>query len=66
MLALPVPEHSKVDSSNLLSLLILLLKGLDISLQLVGEFRHTIQVLPLLVFLDMQLPNLPLSFLVDL
>merc|ERR1719471_2548920 len=47
--SLSLPELSKVHGSNLLSLLNLLLVGLDLGLELVNQSLHTLVVLAILI-----------------
>merc|ERR1712107_304299 len=62
---LGLAEFGKVKSSNLLSLINLLLVGLDLSLQLVGQVGHSVLVL-LLILRELELLDLALSSLVSL
>merc|ERR1719210_1357008 len=65
-LLLSLPELGQVEGSNLLSLLDLLLVGLDLLLQLLGKFRHLVLVLLIFLLLELQLLNPPLRLLVSL
>merc|ERR1712150_3969 len=47
--SLSLPELSKVHGSNLLSLLNLLLVGLDLGLELVNQSLHTLMVFTILI-----------------
>merc|ERR1712029_1148185 len=65
-LLLSLAELGQVEGSNLLGLLNLLLVGLDLGLELGGQFRHTVLVLSVLVILELELLDLTLSSLVRL
>merc|ERR1712011_64842 len=62
-LLLSLPELGEVKSSNLLSLLNLLLVGLDLCLELLGQFRHLVLVLVVLLLLELQFLDAPLRLL---
>merc|ERR1712038_691188 len=57
---LSLTELGQVEGSKLFSLLNLLLVGLDLSLELVGQLRHT--VLVLVVFISLELKFLDVAF----
>ena len=57
---LHLPVLGKVQGSNLLGLLNLLLVGLDLALELVNQALHPLVVLPVLVLLVGQLLDVPL------
>merc|ERR1712156_352816 len=65
-LLLSLAELGQVESSDLLGLLDLLLVGLDLLLELAGQVRHTVLVLPVLVVLELQFLDLALGLLVGL
>merc|ERR1740123_2724305 len=65
-LLLGLPELSQVEGGDLLSLLNLLLVGLDLGLQLTSEVAHGHLVLLVLVVLEGELLDLALSLLVTL
>merc|ERR1712098_1036492 len=65
-LLLGLAELSQVEGSNLLSLLNLLLVGLDLHLQLAGKLRHAVLVLLVLTLGKGKLLSLALSSLVSL
>merc|ERR1719249_268282 len=65
-LLLSLAELGKVEGSNFLGFLDLLLVGLDLLLELGGEFRHTVLVLLVLIVLELELLDLALSLLVTL
>merc|ERR1712203_544226 len=65
-LLLGLPVLGQVQSCNLLSLLDLLLVGLDLLLELLGEVRHLVLVLLILLLLELKFLNPPLRLLVSL
>merc|ERR1719346_291145 len=65
-LLLGLAELGQVEGGNLLGLLDLLLVGLDLALQLVGQVGHAVLVLAVLVVLEGQLLDLALGALVGL
>merc|ERR1719188_1804471 len=65
-LLLGLAELGQVEGSNLLSLLNLLLVGLDLGLELGGQVGHAVLVLSVLIILELELLDLALSSLVRL
>merc|ERR1712117_412958 len=65
-LLLGLSELGQVEGSNFLSLLNLLLVGLDLLLQLAGKVRHSVLVLSVLIILELELLDLSLRSLVSL
>merc|ERR1719288_714213 len=65
-LLLGLAELGQVEGGDLLSLLNLLLVGLDLLLELASQVRHTVLVLPVLVILELELLDLALGPLVSL
>merc|ERR1712076_100157 len=65
-LLLGLPVLGQVQSCNLLSLLDLLLVGLDLLLELLGEVGHLVLVLLIILLLELQFLNPPLRLLVSL
>merc|ERR1719461_2729543 len=65
-LLLSLAEFGQVQGGNLLSLLDLLLVGLDLALELGGQVRHAVLVLSVLVVLELEFLDLALGSLVSL
>merc|ERR550539_2186705 len=65
-LLLGLAELGQVEGGDLLGLLDLLLVGSDLLLELGGQVRHAVLVLPVLVVLELELLDLPLGPLVSL
>merc|ERR1719322_1537710 len=65
-LLLGLAELGQVEGSNLLSLLNLLLVGLDLRLKLGGQVGHAVLVLSVLIILELEFLDLALSSLVRL
>merc|ERR1719461_1212818 len=65
-LLLSLAELGQVQGSNLLSLVDLLLVGLDLTLELGGQVGHAVLVLSVLVVLELELLDLALGSLVSL
>merc|ERR1719288_599047 len=65
-LLLGLAELGKVEGGDLLSLLDLLLVGLDLCLQLVGKLRHPVLVLLVFILGKLELLDLPVGSLVAL
>merc|ERR1711893_74190 len=62
-LLLSLAELGQVKSSELFSLFNLLLVGLDLGLELVGQLRHAVLVLVILISLELELLDAALSLL---
>merc|ERR1719208_351743 len=65
-LLLSLAELGQVEGSNLLGFLNLLLVGLDLLLELGGQVRHAVLVLPILVILELELLDFTVGLLVRL
>merc|ERR1712173_147362 len=65
-LLLSLAELGQVEGGDLLGLLPMLLVGLDLALQLAGQVRHAVLVLPVLVTLELELLDLAVGLLVSL